>query len=65
MGVSNTSGSGGPRGKWLLFLITSVCASGFLLFGYDQGVMSGVNISHDYLNQMDNPSALMLGTLVS
>lgn len=55
----------GIKGTLLLVLITSVCSSGFCLFGYDQGVMSGVNISHSYLQTVDNPSALMLGTITA
>lgn len=30
------------RGRSLQFAITFICTSGFLLFGYDQGVMSGI-----------------------
>jgi hypothetical protein len=33
------------HGRPLVAAITSVCSAGFLLFGYDQGVMSGVVIS--------------------
>lgn len=52
-------------GGWLIAAITSVCSAGFLLFGYDQGVMSGVVISKYWLNQMDNPSSLMVGTMTA
>ena len=51
------------EGGWLIAAITSVCSSGFLLFGYDQGVMSGVVISKYWLAQMDHPSSLMIGTM--
>ncbi|OAG42299.1 hypothetical protein AYO21_03467 [Fonsecaea monophora] len=52
-------------GGWLIAAITSVCSSGFLLFGYDQGVMSGVVISKYWLAQMDHPSSLMVGTMTA
>ena len=50
-------------GGWLIAAITSVCSAGFLLFGYDQGVMSGVVISKYWLAQMGHPSQLMVGTI--
>lgn len=53
------------KGPALVAAITSVCASGFLLFGYDQGVMGGVIVSNAFLEQMGNPSSLMQGTITS
>lgn len=53
------------RGWPLITLITSCCCAGFLLFGYDQGVMSGVVISHFWLSEMGNPSTLMVGTITA
>ncbi|KAH8819329.1 general substrate transporter [Xylogone sp. PMI_703] len=53
------------NGTPLVIAITSVCSSAFLLFGYDQGVMSGVVISHYWLEQMGNPSTLMVGTITA
>jgi hypothetical protein len=50
------------HGSLLIAAITSVCSSGFLLFGYDQGVMSGIVISQFWLSAMNNPSTLMVGT---
>jgi len=32
----------GLRGKWLNMAISTIATTGFLLFGYDQGVMSGI-----------------------
>lgn len=55
----------GLTGAPLVAAITSVCSSGFLLFGYDQGVMSGVVISKYWLNDMDNPSTIMLSTITA
>jgi len=53
------------KGIPLLALVTSCCSAGFLLFGYDQGVMSGVLISKFFLDTMGNPSTLMLGTITA
>ncbi|KAI0850541.1 putative MFS sugar transporter [Daldinia vernicosa] len=43
----------GFKGKWLTFWITLACATDMTLFGYDQGVFSGVVISKDYLDVHD------------
>ncbi|APA11343.1 hypothetical protein SS1G_11591 [Sclerotinia sclerotiorum 1980 UF-70] len=53
------------HGPPLIAAITSVCSAGFLLFGYDQGVMSGVVISSYWLSSMGNPSTLMIGTITA
>lgn len=53
------------RGSILVGAITSVCSSGFLLFGYDQGVMSGIVISKFWLSAMNQPSTLMIGTITA
>jgi MFS family permease len=53
------------KGTPLLTAITTVCSSAFLLFGYDQGVMSGVVISKYWLEQMGNPSTVMVGTITA
>lgn len=45
--------------------VVSVCSSGFLVFGYDQGVMSGVVISEIWLKEMGNPSSVMIGTITA
>ena len=52
-------------GPLLVAAITSVCSSGFLLFGYDQGVMSGIVISHYWLSQMGHPSTIMISTITA
>ncbi|KAJ5610016.1 hypothetical protein N7510_006735 [Penicillium lagena] len=54
--------SGGPS---LVVAITTVCSSAFLLFGYDQGVMSGVVISKYWLTEMGHPSTVMTGTITA
>ncbi|KAH9926349.1 general substrate transporter [Amylocystis lapponica] len=53
------------QGSTLIAAITSVCSMGFCLFGYDQGVMSGVVISSYWLKNMGNPSTLMVGTITA
>ena len=63
--MASKTGSGALNGTPLIAAITSVCSAGFLLFGYDQGVMSGVVISKYWLVQMGNPSTLMVGTITA
>lgn len=53
------------KGKLLSWAITSVCSTAFLLFGYDQGVMSGVILSKYWLDQMGNPRTVIVGTIVA
>jgi MFS family permease len=53
------------QGPWLVAAITSVCSAGFLLFGYDQGIMSGIVISESWLSAMGNPSQLIVGTITA
>ena len=57
--------SSGLSGAPLVAAITSVCSAGFLLFGYDQGVMSGVVISPSWLAAMGHPSDLEIGTITA
>jgi MFS family permease len=63
--MTSRDGASWLRGTVLLGAITTVCSSSFLLFGYDQGVMSGVVISEFWLSQMGNPSTLMVGTITA
>lgn len=63
--MASKTGVGFLRGGPLVAAITSACAAGFLLFGYDQGVMGGVIVSPYFLHQMGNPSSLMQGTITS
>ncbi|ODN88840.1 sugar transporter [Cryptococcus wingfieldii CBS 7118] len=39
------------RGKWLTWMVTFVAGTGFTLFGYDQGVMSGLLTLESFENQ--------------
>ncbi|KAK9448237.1 general substrate transporter [Limtongia smithiae] len=50
-------------GMPLQFLITLACSSGFLLFGYDQGVFSGVIETPYFLDVFNNPDSNLLGTV--
>ena len=59
------TGVAGLEGTPLIGVLTSVCSTGFLLFGYDLGVMSGVVISEYWLAQMDNPSTIMMSTITA
>ncbi|KAJ5367764.1 hypothetical protein N7541_001705 [Penicillium brevicompactum] len=43
----------GLTGGWLTFWITVACATDMSLFGYDQGVFSGVVITQDFLELHD------------
>ncbi|KAI0202397.1 general substrate transporter [Astrocystis sublimbata] len=57
----------GLKGKWLTFWITVACATDMSLFGYDQGVFSGVVISQDYLDvhDLDGPSKTNIRSIVT
>ncbi|KAL4750012.1 hypothetical protein BDW72DRAFT_213675 [Aspergillus terricola var. indicus] len=43
----------GLRGGWLTFWLTVACATDMTLFGYDQGVFSGVTVTQDFLELHD------------
>ncbi|OAA56308.1 General substrate transporter [Niveomyces insectorum RCEF 264] len=53
----------GAQGKSLMRAISAAGTVGFLLFGYDQGVLSGINTSKDFLDQFNDPSDSLLGTI--
>jgi sugar porter (SP) family MFS transporter len=55
----------GLRGKPLIYAITFTCSLGFLLFGYDNGVFSGLTTDPSFLAQFGNPGATMLGFIVA
>ncbi|KAK5104895.1 hypothetical protein LTS08_001166 [Lithohypha guttulata] len=40
----------GLKGRWLTFWITVACATDMTLFGYDQGVFSGIIVTQDFLD---------------
>lgn len=51
------------RGMPLQMLITAACSSGFLLFGFDQGIFSGVIVSPYFIKVFNNPDSDLLGTV--
>ncbi|CAL5873626.1 uncharacterized protein PFLUO_LOCUS7907 [Penicillium psychrofluorescens] len=53
----------GHQGSILMRAISVAGSIGFLLFGYDQGVLGGINTSSDFLRQFGNPSSSLLGTI--
>ncbi|KAJ5087458.1 general substrate transporter, partial [Penicillium angulare] len=58
----------GLRGAWLTFWITLACGADMTLYGYDQGVFSGVVISQDFLrlHDLEGPSkTTLLGTVTA
>ncbi|KAG8750074.1 hypothetical protein FRC12_013083, partial [Ceratobasidium sp. 428] len=53
-------------GDWLVWAITACCCQGFLLLGYDQGVMSGiVGAENQFGKDFDSPSPTAQGTIVA
>ncbi|KAI9478066.1 MAG: general substrate transporter [Benjaminiella poitrasii] len=53
------------KGAKLLRASTLLAAVGFLLFGYDQGVMSGVVANQLFVNTMGNPNSGLMGAIVA
>ncbi|KAI7866595.1 general substrate transporter [Spinellus fusiger] len=53
------------KGKSLFAASTLLAAIGFLLFGYDQGVMSGVVANDLFKSTMGNPDSALMGAIVS
>ncbi|KAJ3530352.1 hypothetical protein NM688_g7723 [Phlebia brevispora] len=52
-------------GQPLLYAISVFASLGVFLFGYDQGVMSGVITGPHFLKFFNNPTALEVGTMVA
>lgn len=46
------------EGKPLLYLITATSSSGFMLFGYDNGVFSGINVLPWFLTTFSSSTAI-------
>ncbi|KAG1152049.1 hypothetical protein G6F37_003571 [Rhizopus arrhizus] len=53
------------KGAALFRASTLLAAVGFLLFGYDQGVMSGVVANDLFKETMGNPNSALLGAIVA
>lgn len=52
-------------GQRLLYGVSIFASLGVFLFGYDQGVMSGIITGPHFINFFDRPSALQVGTIVA
>ncbi|KAL2356833.1 general substrate transporter [Cryomyces antarcticus] len=53
------------RGFTLQLAITVACEMAFILFGYDQGVFSGIVGNQNFLDVIGHPGAGLLGIIVS
>ncbi|KAF8153924.1 general substrate transporter [Crassisporium funariophilum] len=54
------------RGKYLVWAITACCCQGFLLLGYDQGVMSGIiGADNQFGKDFNHPNPTTQGTIVA
>ncbi|KAK6391578.1 hypothetical protein LTR65_004413 [Meristemomyces frigidus] len=53
------------RGLRLQIAITIACQLAFILFGYDQGVFSGIVTNEDWLNTFGHPGSGLEGIIVS
>ncbi|THU80850.1 general substrate transporter [Dendrothele bispora CBS 962.96] len=54
------------RGKYMVWAITACCCQGFLLLGYDQGVMSGIiGADNQFGRDFGNPNPTDQGTIVA
>ncbi|KAL7418182.1 general substrate transporter [Mrakia frigida] len=55
----------GLRGKALLYSVSTFASLGVFLFGYDQGVMSGIITGPYFKAYFKNPDSVQIGTMVS
>ena len=53
------------RGVSLQIAISAVCTVALILFGYDQGVLSGIVGNEDFFTVVRNPDPNLLGIIVS
>ena len=53
------------RGRKLRYAITFACQLAFILFGYDQGVFSGIVTNQNWLETFGNPNTALEGIIVS
>ncbi|KAI1632623.1 sugar transporter STL1 [Biscogniauxia mediterranea] len=63
--MPGTTGSHGFTGKPLIYFTSIFVSLGVFLFGYDQGVMSGIITGPWFRNYFDNPSKAEVGTMVA
>jgi sugar porter (SP) family MFS transporter len=52
-------------GKPLLYFTTCFVSTGVLLFGFEQGVMSGLLTNEDFKDYFNDPSSAAIGTMVA
>lgn len=53
-------------GQTLVVMITTCCSAGFILFGYDQGVMSGIiGANNQFGKDFGHPNAGQQGTIAA
>ncbi|KAL4901314.1 hypothetical protein BDW74DRAFT_170247 [Aspergillus multicolor] len=52
-------------GRSLQAAIWAACGMAFILFGYDQGVFSGIVENENFLNHMNHPNDSLMGIIVS
>jgi len=55
----------GLVGKKLIYFVSLYVSLGVFLFGYDQGVMSGIITGKHFQNYFHNPSPAAIGTMVA
>ncbi|KAF2755360.1 hypothetical protein EJ05DRAFT_99315 [Pseudovirgaria hyperparasitica] len=55
----------GLHGKKLVYFTSVFVSLGVFLFGYDQGVMSGIITGHYFKDYFDQPSKAEIGTMVA
>ncbi|KAF1991620.1 general substrate transporter [Aulographum hederae CBS 113979] len=61
-----TQGTSKLSGRWLNWAITAASCQGFLLLGYDQGVMSGIiGADNQFGRDFNSPDANLQGLIVS
>ncbi|KAI5927953.1 sugar transporter STL1 [Camillea tinctor] len=63
--MPGTTASHGFTGKPLLYFTSVFVSLGVFLFGYDQGVMSGIITGPYFRDYFDNPSKAEVGTMVA
>ncbi|KAL0940639.1 hexose transporter [Colletotrichum truncatum] len=63
--MSGGSSVHGLTGKALIYFTSIFVSLGVFLFGYDQGVMSGIITGTYFLNYFHHPSSIDIGTMVA
>ncbi|CDK25352.1 unnamed protein product [Kuraishia capsulata CBS 1993] len=53
------------RGQRLLYMTSIFVSLGVFMFGYDQGVMSGIITERNFVQFFDDPTRIQIGTMVA